>query len=506
MQAGIQPLATRLLRGSLMVTAGNVASRLLSVVVGVWLARTLSQAEFGEFGILQGTINLFTMLGTMSLGLAVTKSICGFRRTDPVRARVAGANALLTCVVSSTFTAILLFLLRQEITQHILKNPRLTSLMFGASVVLLLTGVGSITGGLLTGLERFGAVAASTIIQNILLLILSIAWVPSARVQGGLVATVLATAAATGYALWAARTVWWPISFTSVRLWWAHDLKQYASFCLPLFIGGLAQLAAGWWVMALLSRRPGGYEQVALLSAADRVRTLQLFVGGFIGTASFPVLASVAADKDPNSASIRGTELGITASALLVAPLCAALALTGPLCMGIFGGSYAADWSVLLPAVAWGGAVNSSTIVLISLWAHNYVKPLLWIPVVSSGVLIAAGFMFGHSAVGVGVANCFAASTYSVLVIAAGYTRGILSRRALATSCLALIFSLSLPALVPIIAPQYRTMCVLPISFAVMAAVAGCGLTARQIRTILQRASGLAWRCLGRGAVINQNA
>lgn len=354
-------VAGRLFRASAVIAVGNVAGRLIAVVISIVSARLLLEQEFGALGAIQGTLSMFGITATLSLGMAATRYVALYRVTDPARARSLSHSVLAIGLVTSLLTALALVAAAPWLAASTLRSPGLVTPLRLAALQLLFVSLYGLIGGILTGVERFAASSAANILQNVCILLGSVLMIPAFRLNGAILAQALGCALSVLVGAWMVRDYLRGLRPGELARNLRRDARMLFSFCFPLVLGGLMIIPASWAAMTLIARQPNGFQELAFFTAADRFRMIVLFLAGFTVTALLPILSGEQAAKEGSLRSCRSLELGISANTLLVLPVATAFAFAGPQIMAAFGKSYSLNWAVLLPVIAWAtaGAIGS---------------------------------------------------------------------------------------------------------------------------------------------------
>ncbi|HVG32891.1 MAG TPA: oligosaccharide flippase family protein [Pyrinomonadaceae bacterium] len=370
--SGDQSIGIRLIRASSLIAFGSISSRFIALLITVVSTRLLSEAEFGAYGVLQSTLNLFGITAGLSLGLGATRYIALYRVREKERARGIALVVLLIGTASSALTTLIMFTLSPWLAVHALHNPSLVTPLKWAAVQLFFFSVFGLASSILGGVERFGVTSVANIIQNVLILIGSVALIPVFRLSGAIWAQVLGIAVSLVLCLWCIRDIFRGFDTQSLLEHLRREWKPLLNFCLPSVLASFFVMPASWLSVMLIARGPNGFIELAYYTAADRFRLILVFVAGFVGTALLPILAGTIGSEDKKSEdSARALDLGLIGTALLVLPLSAALAFGGPEVMALFGRSYQANWAILLPIIAWAGAGAIGSTVGTALLAHG---------------------------------------------------------------------------------------------------------------------------------------
>ena len=85
-------IAKRMASGALWSFTGTALAKFIVLVVGILCARILTQAEYGEFGMVRSTINTFVVFGMAGIGLTATKYISEYKKTQ--QSKISGVYIL----------------------------------------------------------------------------------------------------------------------------------------------------------------------------------------------------------------------------------------------------------------------------------------------------------------------------------------------------------------------------------------------------------------------------
>lgn len=403
-----ESISRRLVRSAGWITLGNVSSRILSLLTGVLAARLLSENDFGAFGLIQSTVSTFGILATMSLATGATRELAVHRDSVEKRA-VAASVALALSSMLTICASVLLFFLSPLLAQHMLRDEKLAAPLRLGVLLLGMTALSSVLTGILSGMELFNRTAVMAGLQNLSILVTCILLVPSYRLYGLLSAYGIGFAASVISGLWFARRLLSNTTWPLLRKHATEEARILIRFCLPNVACGLMVMAAFWGASVLIVRGPDGYRELAHFTAADRFRQMIFFVAGFIGTALLPLISNVASSRREIEEHHAAVELGIRCTALLVVPAIAILAFGGPQFMSLFGHSYAANWSVLLPVLIWAGISAITGSASTALLAYNKVAYFFWqqTAYASMTLLLTAAFS-SFGAIGLAWAFAFA--------------------------------------------------------------------------------------------------
>ena len=133
-------LLERFSRGVYWSLIGNVTWRFLSAVSTIVIARILGARAFGEFGMINSTINMFWIYAGFRLGITTTKYVSEHRKKDPNKAGRILKLALIASFMLCASVGLVLFAFSSYVASNILNHPGLaTGLSLGALLLFFLS-------------------------------------------------------------------------------------------------------------------------------------------------------------------------------------------------------------------------------------------------------------------------------------------------------------------------------------------------------------------------------
>src|SRR5690349_4762743 len=269
-------------RGVLWNLIGTGTLQASTFLINIAVANLLGRRVFGEYAIVQSTIVLFTSVVQWATGYTTTKYLAEFRSIDPRRAgRLVGMLAVVSALLGGLLTLFLL-INASWIAARILSNPELStplriasaSVFFGVANVYLI--------GALAGLESYPSIAKAGVIATTSTVIACIVGAKT----GGLVGAVIGLV--TGGMIQAMTLGKLVVSetsrhgivveFTGMRA----ESNLLMRYSVPVALAGLITLPAIWVANTLLVRQPGGYDAMAIFTAANSFRIMVVFLPSIV--------------------------------------------------------------------------------------------------------------------------------------------------------------------------------------------------------------------------------
>jgi FkbM family methyltransferase len=292
-------LALALLGNVGWIVAGTFVSRGLALAGWIVVARVTGPHGFGEVGVIQSTVALFTALLSAGLGMTATKYVAESRVVDPSRT----GRIIALCQVVAWVTGLaalgLLVALAGWIAGDVLWAPELTPLLRVAALLVFLTASVDVVNGTLVGFEQFRPLALVNGLSAAICLPLTVACTLTAGVQGAVWALV-GTAAVQYLVL--LLTLFHVLKGFGIRPRYAGCFAEWrllTDFSLPSLLGATLVSYAFWQALTLIVRQPGGLEELGVFNAAYQLRTVFVTIPVVLGQMYLSVMARVRAENDP---------------------------------------------------------------------------------------------------------------------------------------------------------------------------------------------------------------
>jgi len=399
------PVRKRLLGGVGWATAGSCLGQGASLVASLVLARVLGRRVFGEYILIQSTVVALASFACLGLGVAATKYVSLYRRTDPARAgRILGLANMVAFLSGLIFSIGLAGLAPSLVPAGAGRAAVVDGLRWSAPYVFWMA-LNASQVGTLAGLERFRAAALIHTSNGFATLLATWLLTRGFGLKGAVVAQ-----AAGAFFLW----LQYHLAITaeigrqgiavSYRTAWS-ERSALALVSAPAAISGVIGSAAIWWSNANLVKA-GSYGELAIFGAANNLRLATLFFPLIVYRVAAPVLNSLATDAD--SGRYRRTFWGVTAlGGGAAASLAVILCLFGQRLLHLFGKDFVSPAgliAVLLGSVcleALSGGLYHAIFTSGSLWLHFAISTL-W-----AAILVTAGRIAVVHAGAVGLALAY---------------------------------------------------------------------------------------------------
>jgi len=296
---GSRPVLKRLLGGAFWTLLGTVITRAFSLVTNIGIARLLGKEDFGAYGILNTTLETFSLFGGVGLGFAMLKYTAEYRLRDPVKAGRLLSAARSTAYLSAGILAVVLFLCSDRLAASMLNRPDLKGMLNIGAAYMFIRTVNNIQLGTLAGFEAFRETARINVITGLLTPLLTLPLVYWLDLTGAVLSLVVVAAISYAYC----GTVFkkkCKLSGITVKLIDRSSIRilpELFALSIPAFMSGLLLIPVIWLTNALLANQPAGYSELGLFNAANQWRQFVIFIPSMMSVVMIAVSAASYADK-----------------------------------------------------------------------------------------------------------------------------------------------------------------------------------------------------------------
>jgi O-antigen/teichoic acid export membrane protein len=414
-----RPLQDGLFRSALRAggwtLGGNTIGRLASALSTLFAAAMLGSRSYGEFALVQTTALTITSVSALGLPLSATKLVSEARMRDRERTNSLIGTALLMTASTGVTVLIGYCLLSQVLARTVFDQKVAVSVLIAAAPLLVLSPLGEVLAGILTGLEEFPRLGSFQALRGVLLgTALSMAAALGIGIAGVLLAVVLAETISCAIGCSLLLRLRGPVRLTLAGT--GRCIRSLLRVSLPALLASVSVLPALWVGQVLLSRQPDGLQKVGVFAVAYRWHLVAVFVPAVLGSVLLPMLGRLRATQrapDANRLFLRYTWFTLS----LAAPAGLALMVFANPIMALQGPQYAAGAAILVIlglAVVPAGLNN-----VLSQRAVAESRLGLWVvsDVAQAGVLIAVALLLVPTLDGVGLAWAYVAAFVTTCIV-----------------------------------------------------------------------------------------
>jgi O-antigen/teichoic acid export membrane protein len=350
----------RLAHGTFWSMMGAGVSQAMLLLTSIIVARILGKQQFGELGIINNTVGMFSVFAGFSLGMTATKYVAEFRGKDPARAgRIIALSSLLAMGTGALVTLVLL-LIAPWLAAKTLSAPHLTGLLRLSAGFLFFGALGGAQMGALAGFEAFRTIARINVVTGLLSLPMLAGGVYCFGIAGGVIGLVATTAVNCLLNTLALRCEMRRAGISIGYTGCGREKQILIAFSMPAVLAGVLVNPVNWACAAMLVNQPSGYGEMGIYNAANSWQKAILFLPGCLNAIALPMLSDFfGAEKFGHYRKALWYNIVINGGSALAAA--AVITLASPFIMGSYGAGFVeGKWVlVILSSATVLMAVNS---------------------------------------------------------------------------------------------------------------------------------------------------
>ncbi|MBS3965511.1 MAG: oligosaccharide flippase family protein [Methylomonas sp.] len=335
-------LVYRFLSGSFWSLIGALVSRGSGLIAAIVVARILGKTTFGELGIIQNTIGMIGSIAGFGLGMTATKFIAEFRESDPGKTgRIAALSSAFSWA-TSLLAATVLFIFAPWLAANTLAAPHLSDEIRIGTLFMLLSAVNAAQTGIIVGFEAFKTTARINLWLGIVSFPLNIIGAYVWGLYGAIWALVINSAFNWLLNYHAIRKEFFrkKISFSYNNCWSERDILW--RFSLPSFLGGIMTTPVIWAANAMLANQPGGYAELGVYNALNRIKQVPEMALNIIIAPLLPILSDLL-NKNNFKQYRKSLRYAQSISLVVTAPFCLVLIAYPEIALLPFGADFASN-------------------------------------------------------------------------------------------------------------------------------------------------------------------
>ncbi|MBD5781080.1 oligosaccharide flippase family protein [Pelagicoccus sp. NFK12] len=352
-------LAQRFAKGNIWTLVGTLTERAFNLLTSIIAARILGKSTFGEFGIIQSTIMMMGVFAGFSMGVAATKFIAQYRDSSPnktvqvhfIATTIASTGGIVMCVA--------LILSAPFLAADLLENPQLEPYLKVSSVLLLLTAISGVQNGTLAGFESFKTIAKIRFISGFSCAFTVISSVYFWKLHGavfGLIANQAIILAL--YSFFIRRE----LARRGVRIKYEELLtnsKPIFKFTIPAVMSGLLTAPVNWICFSIISRTPGGAEEIGSFNAANQWFTAVIFIPSVLGQSLLPIFSERIEGNTKDTLKVLGWSMRI--NGLIALPIIILGSIFSQQAMSLYGPDFRDEWPTMVVVLASAALLSIQT-------------------------------------------------------------------------------------------------------------------------------------------------
>lgn len=380
----------RFARGALWCLADAALAqgfRLLAFLIAV---RFLGKEGFGELSIIYNTAGVAGIFAGAGLGVTAARHVALVREEGAAPAARILTLCTLLGLASGALGALAVWAAAPWMAAELLGARHLTAPLELAALLVLCGPLAGVHSGALAGLEAFRTSAATSFAGGLLTAVLVGGGAALSGTPGAVTGLVLAAAASVAVSRAAVEREFRRHGLERWRRPGWSEARALIGFSMAALLGSSMKVPFTWLASTMLVRRPAGYAEMGLFSAANQFRLLLAFVPGVLERTALPILQRLGGASQAagfNRLFLAHLLVSAGGAALLGLPI----SLASPWLMQLYGAEFREGWPLVPPLVAAAVLAAANSAVGAAMVSRN----LIWRPALFNAAwgatLIAAG-------------------------------------------------------------------------------------------------------------------
>jgi EPS I polysaccharide export inner membrane protein EpsE len=406
-------ISQRFFIGATWSLVGAFFSQVIILLGTLLLARIFGKETYGQFVLIQSTVNTVGVFSGFGIGATATRYIAALKEIDPQRLARILALSEITVLIFSAIISLGLSIMSKQMSSSIFNAPELTTPLAIAAFAVFFSVLDGYHKSTLIGFESMRAFAVVSIVGVGLSLPIMLFSVYKFGLYGAVVSLVVS---AFLQAIISRVQMTRVLLRSNISKKYNNCLKEWRvirDYSLPSFLAGALVSSAHWVCQAMLSKMQNGYSEIALLGVAMQWFNVIIFLPLITSRVVMPMLTeSFASDNINNSRKI--LYLAIKANILTAVPMAIFISIISPWLFELYGQDFKKDSFLLIIAAITAAIVAIQTPVgnLISAisrmwlgmimnfgWAIIYISTSFYLREMGSlGVFIGMGIAYTFNA------------------------------------------------------------------------------------------------------------
>jgi O-antigen/teichoic acid export membrane protein len=381
----------------------------------------LGKVGFGEFGIIQSTVGLFSVFAGLGLGLTATKYVAEFREKDPAKAGRIIALSIWIAILSGSLLMLALVFAAPWLATNTLAAPQIGGLLQVSSLLIALGAMNGAQTGALAGFEAFREIARVNLWSGIATFPLIVLGTITFGLPGavwGLVGGSIVS--------WTMnrRALSRKIQQANIKVTLSGCQEEFSilwKFSFPALLGSMLVGPVTWLCYTMLVNQPNGYAEMGAFNAANQWFILLMFLPGMLEQATLPMLSERLGHGDEIS-TIKILKTSITANVGVIFPLIIIGSLLSGLIMSVYGAGFQEKWLTLVIVLFTAGLLAMQSPISVLLQASGKIWLLTSTNFVWAGTFLLATFLLvSYGASGLATARAIAYTVNGLVIFAYAY-------------------------------------------------------------------------------------
>lgn len=330
--------------------AGTFLSQLIQITAMTVAARMLGKESYGQFILLQSTINSIGIFSGIGIGTGAIHYISTHQNDNPAKlGRILGLM-LIFCILLSLGLIALTSINSEYISKHLLNSGQLGTLLETTVIAVIFIILDNYFKSILIGLQAMRSYAFSVVFGSLLGSIIFLSLGSYNGLTGFVYGFVFNYVAQSAISLIISRQ---ECTSKKIKITFLHTHSEWPvlrDFALPAILGGALIQPVHWYCQSLLAHTVGGFGEIAVVGVAMQWFNLVQFIPSVAGRVVLPLLSESLSKNSRNDAG-KLLKFAILSNIFISLPIVLIAAGFSPWILSLYGPAYKTQSITLIVAL-----------------------------------------------------------------------------------------------------------------------------------------------------------
>ena len=192
-------VSKRVLNAIVFGTGGAIIAKGILLLFNVIIARIITAAEYGQYSIINNTVQTFTIFAGAGIGSSLSMYVALYRDKDKNLVGIIIKTLLVFNVFISILVALMMFFLSDKISSLISEEVDISGFLKVTSLTIFFTSMALMFQNILQGFEKFRKIALCQLISNVVMIIVGVLITIKFKTVGAIIALLILNTLMTGF-------------------------------------------------------------------------------------------------------------------------------------------------------------------------------------------------------------------------------------------------------------------------------------------------------------------
>lgn len=285
----------RTLEAIIFGAGGAIVAKGVLMLFNMIIARILSTTEYGQYSIINNTVQTFTIFAGAGLGSSLSRYVALYREKNKKLAGIIIKTLLIFNIVISIVVSLIMLFSSSQISSLISKDVDISGYLKITSLTIFFTTMALVLQNILQGFEKYSKIALFQLISNLIMLIIGVYITIKLKTAGSIIALLILNVFLTLFFIVALRRI---LVDTKIKLKYEiNDTVKEAikKVAIPALLSSIFVVPILWITNSIFTKN-NSYEEFAAFSVCLQWFTILNYLPQQLGQVR-PIYTQLYADN-----------------------------------------------------------------------------------------------------------------------------------------------------------------------------------------------------------------